>query len=163
MRSQSPRPGRQPRPHPVRLLLALAMVGATLSALAGGADAAENNNAGTPAPLFLAPEGEGIEGAYIITLDTTMPAAEAAQQSDSLEAAATRDGGQVTQRYRNAVIGFAADLDPAAVERLRAVPSVASMRHTKLLCTGLKPDDALRNLFCRQVGSSDWFRSCAND
>lgn len=135
MRSHSSRSEWLPVPNLLRPFLALTMVAATLVSLAGAADAAEPNAVGTPAPLVLAPEGEGIEGSYIITLDTGMPAAEAADLSGSLEAAAQRDGGQITQRYRTAVVGFAADLDDAAVERLRAVPSVASIHQDQVMRT----------------------------
>ncbi|MEM7324284.1 MAG: hypothetical protein AAF531_14435, partial [Actinomycetota bacterium] len=88
----------------LRVVLSMALIAAVMTVAVGGADAAEpaggDLSSPTLAPLVLADDGDGIDGSYLITLDTAMPAAEAAELSGSLEAAVGRDGGQVTRRYR---------------------------------------------------------------
>ncbi|MEM9651413.1 MAG: S8 family peptidase, partial [Actinomycetota bacterium] len=137
MRAQSAQAGRSPVHGLLRVVLSMALIAAVMTVAVGGADAAEpaggDLSSPTLAPLVLADDGDGIDGSYLITLDTAMPAAEAAELSGSLEAAVGRDGGQVTRRYRSAVVGFAADLDDAAVARLRAAPSVAAIHQDRIV------------------------------
>ncbi|MGH1491624.1 MAG: S8 family serine peptidase [Acidimicrobiales bacterium] len=99
------------------------LIATLLAGITAPAGAATNDDA-TLAPL-LASDGDTVAGSYIVVMNPDADTADAAEASDALERTVEAASGEVTQQYRTLLVGFAATMDAATVERLRASPFVS--------------------------------------
>jgi subtilisin family serine protease len=105
----------------VRSALAIALIGAAISVWSMSAATAGPSAKADVAPLLGTDDASAIPGRYIVVMKNSTERRFVASASESVKAM----GGSVTQTYRHAVRGFAAEMSPAAVAKIRENPDVA--------------------------------------
>ncbi len=108
---------------PLALGAVLALVLTLLAVVSGPVDAASDDEANL-APL-VGGDGEAVDGSYIVVMNPEADNSDAAEASDALERSVQAGGGEVAYQYRDLLVGFAATMDAATVEALRASPFVS--------------------------------------
>jgi subtilisin family serine protease len=127
------------RAAPLRAAAVLGLASLVITATAGGAQAAQAGQADAVAPLLLADTAEAVDGRYVVVLDPLAAPAEvrgkgaekrsatAAQRSLGAQAAerARGLGATVLHTYEATVDGYAAELTPSQLAKIRKDPAVA--------------------------------------